>query len=144
MAARIQVVLSRQPILLSWVQDAMGDPDSGANMVFLGTTRRRTLADDATIVTDRLEYEAYQPMAEQELQRLLQEASGKWDLRRLVAVHRLGVVAVGDASVAIGLASPHRLACMQAMPWIMDQLKNRVPIWKQEQFSDGSSQWIHP
>ncbi|QEG39687.1 molybdenum cofactor biosynthesis protein MoaE [Roseimaritima ulvae] len=141
---QISVRLVDQPISLDELWGQIADEDCGAQLVFVGRTRRHTQSDETVAVTTELSYEAFRPMAVKELEKLLAEAAEKWPLRHLLGVHRLGDVPVGQASVAIALASPHRDACMQAMPWIMDQLKTRVPVWKQERFEDGSSEWIHP
>lgn len=140
----IVVRLVDQPISLDELWQPIADDDCGAQLVFVGRTRRHTQSAETVAVTTELSYEAFQPMAVKELEKLLAEAAEKWPLRHLLGMHRLGVVPVGQASVVIALASPHRDACMQAMPWIMDQLKSRVPVWKQERFADGSSEWIHP
>lgn len=140
----IVVQLVDDPIALDALWGKIADDDCGAQLVFVGRTRRHTQSAETVAVTTELSYEAFRPMAVKELEKLLAEAAEKWPLRHLLGVHRLGEVPVGEASVAIALASPHRDACMQAMPWIMDQLKTRVPVWKQERFADGTSEWIHP
>jgi molybdopterin synthase catalytic subunit len=91
-----------------------------------------------------LVYEAFTPMAEAELQRLLQEAAERHGLTAGVILHRLGEVAVGAASIAVAVSSPHRRSSFAAVAWIMDMVKTRVPIWKQEAFEDGSQEWVHP
>jgi len=116
------------------------DPDVGAIGWFEGVTRRTT--DDR--ITERLSYEAHRPMAIAELEKLASIAVEKFSLHRCLIVHRLGEVPVGQASVVIGCSSPHRPATFEALPWIMDVLKQDVPIWKQELFADGSTQWVHP
>ena len=68
----------------------------------------------------------------------------RWPLRAIAIQHRLGLVEVGQASVAVAVASSHRGPVMEAIPWLMDRLKQRVPIWKQETYADGSTEWIHP
>ncbi|WP_153555378.1 molybdenum cofactor biosynthesis protein MoaE [Roseimaritima sediminicola] len=143
MAAELTVRLVDHAIELQALWQRIADPDCGAQLVFVGATRQRTATERDVLVTRQLAYQAYRPMAEKELRVLLEEAAERWPLRHLVAVHRLGEVPVGQASVAIGLSSPHRGACMEAMPWIMDELKRRVPVWKQEHYDDGSTQWIH-
>ncbi|TWU23103.1 Molybdopterin synthase catalytic subunit [Novipirellula galeiformis] len=122
--------------LMAWI----ADPDVGAHAWFLGVTRRTT----GDRVTQLLSYEAHRPMATQELRRLASEAIKRFELTKLVIVHRLGEVPVGEASVALGCSSPHRKQSFAALPWIMDQLKTDVPIWKRETFTDGSTQWMHP
>jgi len=139
----ITVELVEHPLNLDALWQQIADDDCGSHLVFVGRTRRQTHSPDLNMVTETLAYEAFQPMAIKELHGLLAEAAERWPLRKLVGLHRLGEVPVGEASVAIALASPHREACMQAMPWIMDELKSRVPIWKQEHFEGGESEWVH-
>jgi molybdopterin synthase catalytic subunit len=116
------------------------DPECGSHLLFVGTTRRWTDGRE----TASLFYEAYEPMATRELRILAEGACEKWPLRHLAIVHALGEVAVGAPSVAVIASSPHRPACMEAVPWLMDQLKQHVPIWKQERSNAGQAQWQHP
>lgn len=140
----LSVALTDAPIDTAAIHQEIADPQCGAQLVFCGCTRGETRLGEATRNTTRLLYDAYRPLAEAELRRLLSEAVARWPLRRASAVHRLGEVPVGESSIVIGLASPHRGAVMEAMPWLMDQLKKRVPIWKQECFADGATEWVHP
>ena len=136
----VHVDLVDCPIDVPAVMKAIADPEAGAHSLFLGTTRRTT----GTRQTRFLMYDAYRPMAQIELSRLAQEAAFRWPLRHLVIVHRLGHVDLGEASIAIGVSSAHRSDPFEAIPWLMDQIKSCVPIWKQENWSDGSSEWVHP
>jgi molybdopterin synthase catalytic subunit len=95
-------------------------------------------------MTSYLSYEAHVPMAERELRRLAEEAVERFHLMRIVIVHRLGEVPIGDASVVVGCSSAHRRETFDALQWIMDTLKQRVPIWKQERYADGTTEWVHP
>lgn len=122
--------------MLRWI----GDDDSGARLLFVGCTRRTT--GDKT--TELLAYEAYREMAETELRALAAAAAERWPLRAVAIHHRLGRVDVGEASVAVAVSSSHRAPVMEAVPWLMDRLKEQVPIWKQETYADGSTEWIHP
>ncbi|WP_164103784.1 molybdenum cofactor biosynthesis protein MoaE [Candidatus Laterigemmans baculatus] len=137
---RIEVALVESAIDCQAMLDRIGDDECGARMVFVGCTRRTT----GQRVTERLAYEAYRAMAETELRGLAAEAAERWPLRAVAIEHRLGVVEVGQASVAVGVASSHRGPVMEAIPWLMDRLKERIPIWKQETYADGTTEWIHP
>jgi molybdopterin synthase catalytic subunit len=139
MTCDLSISLTAQPLDTSSILLRLADPECGAQLLFLGCTRRSTEGR----VTERLSYEAYLELAEAELRRIGEEAAGRWPLRKLVIVHRLGVVEVGQASVAVAAASPHRKAVMEAVPWLMDRLKETVPIWKQENYADGSTEWVH-
>ena len=134
------VELVQQPIDLGHFQDKVSDPDVGAHGWFLGVTRRTT----GQRITETLSYQAHEPMARQELNRLAAQAIKRFSLRRLVIVHRLGEVPVGQASVLVGCSSAHRADTFAALPWIMDRLKQDVPIWKRESYVDGTSEWVHP
>ncbi|TWU25664.1 molybdenum cofactor biosynthesis protein MoaE [Bythopirellula polymerisocia] len=115
-------------------------PASGAVLLFLGVTRQHTSGRE----TAELRYDAYHEMAEKELAALEEKARQKWHLNECLIVHRLGKVPLGEASVAIVVASPHRHAAFAAGEWLIDTLKMSVPIWKEEHWADGSSDWIHP
>lgn len=134
------VALQDDPIDIAGLLETVGDPDVGAHGWFFGVTRRTT----SKRITESLHYDAYRPMAEQELQRLAALATSRFGLRRLVLIHRLGPVPIGEASVAVGCSSPHRSATFEALPWILNELKTQVPIWKRERFADGSTEWVHP
>ncbi len=124
------------PAVLRSVQS----PNAGAVVLFLGTVRRTTDGRQ----TDSLLYECYPEMAEKELARLEEEAQRRWQLSRCAVVHRLGPMDVGETSVAIAVSSAHRQAAFEAGEWLIDRIKEVVPIWKQEHYTDGSRQWVHP
>ena len=115
-------------------------PQAGAVLLFLGVTRQHTQGRE----TRELHYEAYDEMACNELATLEAEARQRWDLLDCLIVHRLGCVPLGEASVAIVTASPHRRAAFAAGEWLIDTIKERVPIWKQETWADGTTEWVHP
>src|SRR6185436_12662682 len=114
--------------------------DAGAVVLFLGTTREFTKGRQ----TESLEYECYPQMAEAKLTELELQARKKWPLVHVVIVHRLGLLELGEASIAIAVSSPHRQAAFEAGKWLIDTIKEDVPIWKQENWSDGTSEWVHP
>ena len=116
------------------------DNAAGAAVLFVGTTREFTEGRQ----TSSLEYECYPEMAEKKLAELLDNASQRWPLIQATIVHRLGHLELGESSVAVAVSTAHRREAFEAAQWIMDQLKEIVPIWKKENWSDGSSQWVHP
>jgi molybdopterin synthase catalytic subunit len=134
------IELTDQPIDLGSLRSKLEDPDVGAHGWFLGVTRRTT----HDRVTATLSYEAHRPMAAKQLAEIGNQAMERFRLRHVVIVHRLGEVPVAQASVAVGCSSPHRVDTFAALPWIMDTLKQQVPIWKRETFVDGTTQWVHP
>tara|TARA_R110002073_G_scaffold331637_5_gene516635 strand:- start:9642 stop:10115 length:474 start_codon:yes stop_codon:yes gene_type:complete len=134
------VNLTEDPIDYGLLLSIIADPDVGAHAWFYGVTRRIT----GDRVTSLLSYEAHQPMALAELNRLATEAIERFHLCKIVIVHRLGEVPVGEASVVLGCSSAHRKQAFAALPWLMDQIKTDVPIWKRETFTDGTTLWVHP
>lgn len=114
--------------------------DCGAVVLFLGTVRemtgqRRTVA---------LDYDAYPAMAEAKMRELEAAARRRWPVGRVAIVHRLGHLELGDVSVAVAVACPHRRQAFEAAKFLIDELKQTVPIWKKENWSDGSTEWVHP
>jgi molybdopterin synthase catalytic subunit len=89
-----------------------------------------------------LAYEAFVPMAEAELGRLRDEAMARFGLVRCLIHHRLGEVPLLEAAVVVAASSPHRREAFEAAAWIMDRIKERVPIWKRERYTDGAQTWV--
>jgi len=137
---RVRVELIDRPIDRRPLSDFLCDPDSGAQAWFEGVTRRMT----GSLQTDRLEYEAFAPMATRQLRELACQAMDAFSLTAVAITHRLGVVPIGEASILIGCSAAHRKGPLAALPWLMDQIKADVAIWKQEHFAGGQSQWVHP
>ena len=115
-------------------------PLAGVVVLFLGTVRE--LTDGRKTVS--LDYECYREMAEKKLAELETEARGRWPLVECAVVHRVGHLAVGEASVAIAVSSAHRRDAFEAGRWLIDRIKEVVPIWKKEDYADGASDWVHP
>ena len=122
------------------VSEAVEGPDAGAVVVFHGTVRNNT---DGRAVK-YLEYEAYPPMAEKKMSEIAQEVSEKWGLDRVAIIHRVGKLEIGEVSVAVAVASPHRKDAFEACKYAMDRLKQIVPIWKREVWADGEAEWVKP
>jgi MoaE-MoaD fusion protein len=120
-------------------QAVAGDGD-GALITFVG--RARDHADDGREVLE-LEYEAYPEMAEPILTEIAMEAEARWPGTSVAVVHRTGLVALGEVAVAIVTAAPHRSAAYDASRYVIEELKQRLPIWKRERFADGS-EWKRP
>ncbi|MCA9103090.1 MAG: molybdenum cofactor biosynthesis protein MoaE [Pirellulales bacterium] len=118
---------------------AVADPASGATVVFLGTVREMT----GDRRTEFLVYECYAEMAEKVMADLERQACERWPLQGCRIVHRLGRLDPAEISVAIAVSSPHRREAFAAGSWIIDEFKRVVPIWKQENWGDGSSEWVH-
>ena len=133
------VKLSHGPLDTGSLLAAVASEAAGANVLFTGTTRRTT--GDQT--TEWLDYEAYEPLATTELNALRQAAITQFGLTGCALAHRLGRVAVGETSVAVAVSAAHRREAFAAASWLMDELKRRVPVWKQEVGSAGAF-WVHP
>ncbi len=132
--------ITDQPIDVTPLIAQAQRPGAGAVVLFLGITREFTAGKQ----TVRLDYEAYPEMAERELARLEQAARERWPLEECLLVHRTGPVPLSEASVAVVVSAPHRPEAFDAARWLIDELKASVPIWKQEQWSDGAAEWVHP
>lgn len=134
------VALTNEPIDVLAVLDRVQSPLAGAVVLFLGTTREVT----AGRRTESLDYECYSEMATRKLQELEAEARRRWSLIECAVVHRLGHLAIGEPSVAVAVSSAHRQAAFEAGQWFIDTLKQTVPIWKKENWADGTTEWVHP
>ncbi len=134
------IQITDQPIPTAELLEAAQQPAAGAVVLFLGTTREFT----GERQTRQLSYEAYLPLAERELEKLENVARERWPLVDCRLVHRIGEVPLAEASVAIVTSSPHRADAYQANRWLIDQLKETVPIWKRECYADGTTEWVHP
>jgi molybdopterin synthase catalytic subunit/molybdopterin converting factor small subunit len=131
--------ISEGPIDESAVASGLAGDAHGAVVSFVGRARNR--ADDGREVLE-LEYEAYGPMAEPVLEEIAAEAADRWDAS-VGIVHRIGRVPIGEASVVIVTAAAHRDAAYQASRYVIEAIKERLPIWKRERFTDGS-EWKRP
>jgi molybdopterin synthase catalytic subunit len=92
----------------------------------------------------RLDYQAYVPLAESEGRRILDEAQARFPIVAASCAHRIGALALGELAVWVGVSAAHRDAAFAACRFIIDEVKRRVPIWKNEHYADGESGWLHP
>lgn len=126
------------PLSVDEALDAVRRPDCGAVCIFLGTARDHH--DGKKVV--KLSYSAYGEMAEAEIKKIFEEAKRRWGLGELFAAHRTGEVPIGEASVVLAVSAPHRAGAFEACRFLIEELKKRVPIWKQEHYESGAA-WIH-
>ena len=132
--------LVRRPIAADQLLAAVADPAHGAATLFLGVVRDH---NDGRGV-DGIEYSAYESMAQRELGRIVREAEAHFPGVRVALEHRVGVLAIGEASVGIAVSHAHRAPALDAQRFVIEELKRRVPIWKREHYTDGSRDWVDP
>jgi molybdopterin synthase catalytic subunit len=129
--------ITSEPIDIPYVVDSVRTSGSGAIDVFIGTTRDNSKGRQVT----GLEYEAYVPMALKSIDGIEQETRDRWNVHEINIVHRIGRVAIGEPSVVIAVSSAHRDEAFKACRYLIDRLKETVPIWKREYFADGTFEW---
>ena len=132
--------LSAEPIDVEAERIAIDHPAAGACIAFEGRVRDH---NDGRRV-HALDYQAYARLAEAEGQRIVHQATERFAVHRVAAVHRVGSLVIGDVAVWVGVSASHRGAAFDACRWIIDQIKADVPIWKNEHYADGDSGWLHP
>ncbi|MDP9268151.1 MAG: molybdenum cofactor biosynthesis protein MoaE [Acidobacteriota bacterium] len=128
------VRMQRERIVPHDIVPKLERPEDGAVVIFDGIVRNHSRGRE----TKYLEYDAYEPMALKQLEQLAAEARQKFAIRNVAIVHRLGKLEIGESSVLIVVFSAHRAAAFEACRWLIDTLKQTVPIWKKEFFADGA------
>jgi molybdopterin synthase catalytic subunit len=134
------VQLTTEPIDYAALTEKVRRTDCGAVVTFLGTVRDLT---DGRI-TIALDYEAYPAMAEKKMAEIERETRTRWPVGEMAMIHRLGHMDVGEISVAVSVSCPHRAQAFEACRFAIDRLKELVPIWKKENWANGSTEWVHP
>lgn len=114
--------------------------DCGAVVTFLGTVRELT----GDRLTASLDYEAYPEMAEKKMAEIEAETRQRWPVGEIMIIHRLGHLELLEVSVAVAVSCPHRVQAFEACHYAIDRLKEIVPIWKKENWADGTTEWVHP
>ncbi len=136
--AEVRSGLSAGPISADHLIAALGARSDGAVVAFEGRVR----SSNAGRTVRRLHYEAYDAMAREVLDEIGAEARERFEIGEIVVHHRLGSLEVGEVSLAIVACAPHRGAAFDAVRFAIEQIKHRVPIWKREEYADGSSTWL--
>lgn len=134
------IELTHDPIDYTQLTERVRSDQAGAVVLFLGTVREMT----GSRQTLALDYDAYPEMALAQMQRLIEDIQQRWPVTGVAISHRLGHLELGDISVAAAVSSPHRAQAFEAGRFLIDELKVRVPIWKKENWADGSTEWVHP
>ena len=135
------IAITEMPIDTQEVIAAVQADGAGAINVFIGTVRNQTQAKPVV----QLDFEAFDSMALKKMQQIADQAASRWPIQKVAIVHRKGSLQIGDAAVVIAVSTPHRKASFEACEFIIDTLKEVVPIWKKEIFEDGAV-WVaaHP
>jgi len=132
--------LSETPIAPATLARELAHTSAGACVTFEGWVRDQ---NDGRAVL-RLGYQAYAPLANNEGQRIVAEAREKFAILDARCVHRVGTLEIGELAVWVGISAAHRGAAFDACRYVIDEVKKRVPIWKNEHYADGESGWLHP
>ena len=132
--------ISEQAIDGDALKQSMRHVQAGAFICFEGWVRNH----HAGQAVQALSYQAYKSLAESEGEKILLEACKKFGILDAVCVHRIGDLAIGECAVWVGVTAAHRDAAFAACRYVIDEVKQRVPIWKKEKYQDGSSDWLHP
>ncbi len=136
--SRLTCRITREPLDAGALLREIVSPADGAALLFWGVVRNHNEGREV----DHLHYDAYVPMAEAKLREIAGEALARWQTGDLAVIHRIGRLEVGEASVAIAVASTHRAEAYEASRYIIEELKRRVPIWKREGYTEGEGEWL--
>jgi len=134
-----QFLISSRAIASDVLRTQLEKPQSGASVVFEGWVRNHHQGQDVS----RLEYEVYAPLAEKEGLKIIAEAADLFPFEKALCVHRSGLLEIGECAVWVGVSSQHRDEAFKACRYIIDQAKQRLPIWKKEYYKDGDIQWVN-
>jgi molybdopterin synthase catalytic subunit len=129
--------VTETPLDVETTAAAVRSPAHGAVVIFEGIVREENLGRRVSF----LEYEAFVPMAETEMERIAQEAEARWGPLSVAIAHRTGRLEIGELSLVVAVASPHRAEAFEGCRYIVDQVKERAPIWKKEVW-EGGGEWI--
>jgi molybdopterin synthase catalytic subunit len=133
----VRVTVGDDPIDGGALISEVGRPDSGATVLFLGTVRDHS---DGKEGVTHLEYEVYAEQVEAQIRQIVDDSAARWPVLSVIVEHRSGRVEVGEASVAVAVTSAHRADAFDAAEFVIDELKQRAPIWKKE-FWPGGAEW---
>jgi molybdopterin synthase catalytic subunit len=139
--SKLMIEITPNNIIRDKIINFVECPEAGAIDVFIGTTRNSTQSKKVL----KLEFESHESMAIKEIQKIVDQAFIKWSISKVAVSHRVGMVEIGQAAVVIAVSAPHRAAAFDACRYIIDTLKQTVPIWKKETFENGEV-WVaaHP
>jgi molybdopterin synthase catalytic subunit len=135
------IEITNKSIDVTQIIRAAESDEAGALNVFIGTVRSKTSGKNVV----RLDYEAYEPMSKKEIKKIVESATKRWSIKNWAVSHRVGTLVVGEVAVVVAISTAHRKESFEACQFIIDSLKQTVPIWKKEIFEDGE-EWVsaHP
>jgi molybdopterin synthase catalytic subunit len=138
----VVAAVTDNPLVAADLLERLGTREDGAAVVFEGRVRARSSGR----VVVRLHYEAYREMADEVLREIAREALALQPVTQVAVEHRVGTLEAGEVSLVVAAASPHRDPAMAAVRYVIEQLKTRLPVWKKEEYEDGSATWLdgHP
>jgi molybdopterin synthase catalytic subunit len=131
--------LSTAPIDPQALRIELQDPSCGGYAAFEGWVRDHNEGQRVT----RLEYEAFETLAEREGERIAAEAEARFGVPKILCVHRVGALNIGELAVWVGASAPHRDEAFRACRYVIDEIKHRVPVWKKEHYVNGDSGWVN-
>jgi molybdopterin synthase catalytic subunit len=131
------ISITEKPIDLNEVLLHSKDDSAGATTLFLGSVRDHNEGQNVSGIN----YEAYKEMSQSVLLEIESEVLRKWDIKKFIAIHRIGDLKIGDVSVAVSISTEHRSDAFEACRYAIDTIKTRVPIWKKEKTETGQ-QWV--
>jgi len=134
----IHAAVTRDPIETDDLLSRVGDREDGAVLLFLGVVRDH----NAGRTVEGVDYEAYVEMGEKVLRAIAGEAAERLGTDRVAVVHRIGMLQIGEPSVAIAVSSPHRAEAYDASRYVIEEIKKRLPVWKNEHYTDGERAWV--
>lgn len=134
----MHAAIVERPLDAAALLASVSAPARGGAVLFVGTVR--DLNDGRPV--EALDYTAYGPMAASELQAIVAEAETQWPGAVVACEHRIGALTLGDAAVVVAAAHPHRGPAFEACRYVIEALKQRVPIWKREHYTSGEAEWV--
>jgi molybdopterin synthase catalytic subunit len=136
----VRAALVTRPIDAAALLAEVADSRNGASILFVGTVREVNEGREVS----GIDYRAYEAMADRELRAIVEQTCARFDTTDVVVEHRIGTLALGEASVVIAVAHPRRAGAFDAARFVIEELKRRVPIWKREHYVDGTREWVDP
>ena len=141
MTGDIVTAITGDPLDVEGAIKDVAAPEHGGIAVFIGTVRESPASGEGSSTVVSLEYDAHPRLASERLEQIAREAAEKWSLGGVVALHRVATCMVVEPTVVVACGAPHRAEALDACRWMIDTIKDTVPIWKREIYADGSS-WV--